>query len=167
MITQFEKVFQRIVIREGLFNRDLPPGGEWCFCCTVRALVLIKTKEIHLTTYLALICILASVSVEGVIVGPQLWHLPWRPVHRHRIWRQESYSLWGDLLNSDWLKKGITRVWGEGFPCTSDCTERQGSTPTLFFCLCLREMRDGEKQRGTKSHLWKSTDCSNDLLVSL
>lgn len=80
--------------------------------------------------------ILASVSVKGVIVGSQLWHLPWRPVHRHRIWRQESYSLRGDLLNSDWLKKRMAREWGEGFPCTSDCTERQGVEPETLLLLC-------------------------------
>lgn len=82
--------------------RCLPPGGQ----CFSLAFMLIKTKGITLNTHLGPNRILSLLfPVEGVFVGPQLRHLPRRPVHRHRIRRQESYSLRSDLLNCDWLKK--------------------------------------------------------------
>lgn len=55
---------------------------------------------------------LSLCSVQGVFVGSQLWHFPWRPVHRHRLWGQESHSLRGYLLNSEWLKKSKLQIRG-------------------------------------------------------
>ena len=107
-------------------------------------------------------------SVEGVFVGSQLWYLPRRPVHRHRLRRQEGHSLRSHLLNYDWLKKKQTKKkttnnQGAGprlppAPVTvqsiGGMENKRHSTPTLLFCLRLWKKWEGVKgSKGAQSHI--------------
>lgn len=107
-------------------------------------------------------------SVKRVFVSSQLWYLPRRPVHRHRLWRQKGYSLWSHLLNSDWLKKKKkdnlqikSGVEAKASSCTNGCTcvcvggieNERHSTPTLFFCLRLWKKWERKRSKGAQSRI--------------
>lgn len=120
-------------------------------------------------------------SVQGIVIGSQLWYLPWRPVHRHWLRGQEGHSLRSHLLNSDWMKKSQTNNEGAGprLPPAPMTVQSVGgmenmrhSSRTLLFCLRLWKKQEKEKPGGTKSDLWIKKETCNFLntlrtLVSL
>lgn len=76
---------------------------------------------------------------------------------------KSSTELWLVEKKNPLIKSGVE---AKASSCTNGCTEhrwhRKRETRNSYFVLLftfVKEMRDKEKQGGTKSHLWKKKNC--------